>query len=75
MTNVTPNLAGLKVVANLQADLQWINAYGNQFFNYTGTTTDEQYIKLLSYMTQVTSALTTDVQALIEQMPVSKIKE
>lgn len=68
-TPITPNFNGIRAVATLQSDLQWLQMYGNQFFNYTGTSTDTQYINLLTQMQEIVTALNVDVPALIAQMP------
>lgn len=68
-TPITPNFYGIRAVATLQADLQWLQMYGNQFFNYTGESTDSQYINLLAQIREIVSALQTDVPALVAQMP------
>jgi hypothetical protein len=68
-TPITPNFIGIRAVATLQSDLQWLQMYGNQFFNYTGTSTDTQYINLLTQMQAVITALNIDVPALIAQVP------
>ena len=71
-TPVVPNLIGLQSLSVMQTDMQWINQYGNSFFNYSGMNTDAQYAVLLNYMQQALAALAEGLATCQAQMPTSK---
>lgn len=71
-TPVVPNLIGLQSLSVMQTDMQWINQYGNSFFNYSGMNTDAQYAALLNYMQQALAALAEALATCQAQMPTSK---
>ena len=71
-TPVVPNLIGLESLSAMQTDMQWINQYGNSFFNYSGMNTDAQYAVLLNYMQQALAALAKGLATCQAQMPTSK---
>jgi hypothetical protein len=66
---IEPNLVGIKSIVSLEADLRWIQTYGNQIFNYTGTSTDSQYTVLLNRLKIALTALNNDLQTLNAQLP------
>ena len=69
--DIVPNRKGLKYLADLNIDVQFLQQYGQQVFNYQGQSTQD-FESICALFQTVITDLKNDLQNIESQIPVFK---